>query len=116
MSIYAIKQRSPEAGYAKAAQEDRSAPRYHMAIPCLLQFGDGEMLAVDITNISMSGFACDVPRYTPIAGRCQIKIPGFPMMETEAVRRDKTVLGCAFMNLLDPQMLDELVELYKVED
>lgn len=98
--------------YAFAAEEDRCAIRYKVAIPARLRFSCAQSFDVVMSDISLAGFNCDALLQAHAGTRCWITMPGLGSLEAEVVRHDNRGLGCAFGVLLNPAVLDRLVATY----
>ncbi len=102
--------------YAYAAEEDRCATRFKVAIPARLRFSCSSSFTVEVTNISLAGFACDALLTMHPGTRCWLTLPGLGAMEAETVRNDERGLGCAFANLMSPAVIDRFVSRYPEKD
>jgi hypothetical protein len=96
----------PFVDYATAAMEDRSAPRFKFEIAAQLRPSGVTGFRVVVTNLSLSGFACDAVTGIAIGSRCWLTLPGLAPLQAEVVRNDGRVVGCAFANLLSQVVLD----------
>lgn len=99
----------PFVDYSEAALEDRSAPRYKFEIKAQLRPSGVTGFGVVVTNLSLSGFACDAVSGIPVGGRCWLTIAGLAPLQAEVVRNDGRTIGCAFTNLLSQIVLDEII-------
>ncbi len=95
--------------YSLAALEDRSAPRYKFEIGAQLRPSGITGFSVIVTNLSLSGFACDAVTGMAIGSRCWITLPGLAPLQAEVVRNDGLTVGCAFSNLLSPIVMDVII-------
>jgi len=102
--------------YAEAALEDRSAQRKKLKIPAILRPSGSEGFNVTILDISLSGFSAEALTRQPNGTRVWIKIPGLTPLQAEIARNDGTVVGCAFANLLNQAVLDNLVARYRLDE
>jgi PilZ domain len=96
--------------YAIAALEDRSAPRYRFAIAAQLRPSGITGFNVVVTNLSLSGFACEAVTGIPAGSRCWLTLPGLAPLQAEVVRNDGLLVGCAFSNLLSQFVFDSIVQ------
>jgi hypothetical protein len=94
--------------YAVAAMEDRSSPRYRFAISAQLRPSGVTGFAVVVTNLSLSGFACDAVTGIPPGARCWLTLPGLAPLQAEVIHNNGQVVGCAFSNLLSQVILDNI--------
>jgi len=99
----------PPIDYVYAAEEDRCAVRYAVAIPARLRFSCSQSFDVVLSNISLAGFNCDALIQAETGTRCWITMQGLGSLEAEVVRYDNRGLGCAFAVLLNPAVLDRLL-------
>ncbi len=98
--------------YAHAAEEDRCAPRHRLAIPAKLRFSCSNSFAVEVTDMSLAGFACDALLEIGSGTRCWLTLPGLGALEAEVVRTGTRGLGCSFVNLIGLPVLDRFIAKY----
>jgi hypothetical protein len=110
---FALKQ-LPFVDYCTAAMEDRSAERYKFEIAAQLRPSGVTGFRVVVTNLSLSGFACDTVSGIPVGARCWLTLPGLAPLQAEVVRNDGRVVGCAFTNLLSQIVMDSIVRQYGI--
>ena len=72
--------------YDDAALEDRSAPRVVLNIPAQLRPSGVTGFGVRVTNLSLSGFACEAISGMPPGARCWLALPGLAPLQAEVVR------------------------------
>lgn len=101
--------------YSEIALEDRSAIRQAVHIPAILRPSCSRKFSISVKNISLSGFAAEAFTGQPVGTRIWLTIPGMSPLEAEIVRNDRTTVACAFTNLLNPAVLDNLVARYHVD-
>jgi hypothetical protein len=106
----------PLVDYEKAAMEDRSAPRHRFAIKASLRPSGVTGFSVVVTNLSMSGFACDAITGIPIGSRCWLSLPGLAPLQADVVRNDGFTVGCAFSNLLSQVVLDSIIRMHGIAE
>lgn len=99
----------PPFEYVYAAEEDRCAVRYPVAIPARLRFSCSQSFDVVLSDISLAGFNCDALMQADPGTRCWITMQGMGSLEAEVIRYDNRGLGCAFSILLNPAVLDRLI-------
>ena len=92
--------------YAIAAEEDRCAPRQPLSIPARLRFSCSSGFAVEVTDMSLAGFACDALLAVEPGTRCWLTLPGLGALEAEVVRHSNQGVGCAFKDLLNLAVLN----------
>ena len=95
--------------YATAAEEDRCGPRYKVAVPAKMRFSGCSSFAIEVTNLSLSGFACDALVQAHPGTRCWLTLPGLAPLEAEVVHRSNIGLGCAFHTMLNAAVLDRYI-------
>ena len=100
---------SPHDRYSHAAQEDRSAPRTRLAIPAALRASGGRGFQTVVQDLSLSGFsAMAINRLNPRT-ICWLTLPGLESLEAEVVWWNNSLAGCAFHQLLNPIIHDNIV-------
>lgn len=92
--------------YAIAAQEDRCAPRVDVRIPSMLRASGCHAVPVTVTNLSISGFACETFSALRPGMICWLTLPGLGSLQAEVVWTQGAQVGCAFANLLNQAVLD----------
>jgi hypothetical protein len=105
--------RAPVA-YSEAAIEDRSAPRVRLDIPAVLRPSGVTGFGVRVTNLSLSGFACEATTGMPKGARCWLALPGLAPLQAEVVWNDGITVGCAFSNVLNQSVLDAILRRFDV--
>ncbi len=98
--------------YAIASEEDRCAPRCRLSIPARMRFSCSSSFAVEVTDMSLAGFACDALLATEPGTLCWLTLPGLGALEAEVVRHSNEGMGCAFKNLLNLAVLNHYVAKY----
>ena len=81
--------------YATASAEDRCSPRQRLSIPARMRFSCSSSFPVEVTDMSLAGFACDAL-----------------LLEAEVVQHSKNGMGCAFKKLLNLAVLNHYVGKY----
>ena len=100
--------------YDIAALEDRSAPRVTMNIPAMLRPSGITGFGVSVTNLSLSGFACEAITGMPPGARCWLALPGLAPLQAEVIWNNGSIVGCAFANLLNRSILDSILNRFGV--
>lgn len=100
--------------YDDAALEDRSAPRITLSIPAQLRPSGVTGFGVRVTNLSLSGFACEAISGMPAGARCWLALPGLSPLQAEVVWNNGQVIGCSFVNLLNRSVLDAILNRFGV--
>src|SRR5262245_5855583 len=95
--------------YARAAQEDRCAPRTRLTIPASLRPSGSKGFQTTVNDLSISGFsATSINRMHP-GTICWLTIPGLESMEARVVWWANSLVGCEFQQLLSPIVHDNIV-------
>jgi hypothetical protein len=100
--------------YDDAALEDRSSPRIILKIPATLRPSGVTGFSVVVTNLSLSGFACEATSGMPIGARCWLALPGLSPLQAEVIWNNGVMVGCAFSNLLNASILDSILNRFGV--
>lgn len=100
--------------YDHAALEDRSAPRIKLHIPATLRPSGVTGFSVFVTNLSISGFACEATTGMPAGARCWLSLPGLSPLQAEVVWNNGAMVGCAFTDLLNRAVLDAILNRFGV--
>ncbi len=100
--------------YDDAALEDRSSPRVMLNIPATLRPSGVTGFGVNVTNLSLSGFACEATTGMPVTARCWLALPGLAPLQAEVIWNNGTMVGCAFANLLNRSILDSILNRFGV--
>jgi hypothetical protein len=96
-------------GYALASQEDRSAPRTKLSIPASLRPSGARGFQTVVQDLSLSGFsAMAINRLHP-GTLCWLTMPGLESMEAEVIWWNNSLVGCAFHQLLNPIIHDNIL-------
>jgi hypothetical protein len=99
--------------YESASQEDRCAPRAAVSIPSMLRPSGSSAFQVKVTNLSISGFACETFNGLRPGTLCWLTLPGLGSQQAEVVWRRGPQIGCAFANLLNQAVLDLVISRHK---
>ena len=100
--------------YPQASQEDRCAPRYRIAVPASLRQSGGRAFQTVVRDLSIAGFnAASLNRMHP-GTVCWLTIPGLESLQSEVVWWNNSMVGCAFANLMNPIVLDNLLHRWPV--
>ena len=104
----------PQGGlYAMAAQEDRSAPRTRISIPAALRPSGSRGFQTVVQDLSLSGFsAMAINRLHP-GTLVWLSIQGMESMEAQVIWWNNSLVGCAFSQLLNPIIHDNLLERWR---
>jgi hypothetical protein len=100
--------------YQQAALEDRCAPRSKLRIPSILRPSGFKGFSVVVQNLSLSGFAAEACTGMKAGTRIWLTMPGMGPLQAEIAWNDGTVIGCAFSNLLNPAILDSILNQFSV--
>ena len=100
--------------YDDAALEDRSSPRIVLHIPATLRPSGVTGFGVVVTNLSLSGFACEATTGMPVGARCWLALPGLAPLQADVIWNNGVMVGCAFANLLNRSILDSILNRFGV--
>lgn len=98
--------------YMRAAQEDRCAPRVTLKMPATLRPSGAQGFQVVVTDLSLGGFSCEAVTGMRPGALCWITLPGLSGLQAEVAWNDGARVGCAFANLMNQAVLDNLVARY----
>jgi hypothetical protein len=99
--------------YAIAAQEDRSAPRTRISIPASLRPSGSRGFQTVVQDLSLSGFsAMAINRLNP-GTLCWLSLPNMESLEAEVIWWNNSLVGCAFHQLLNPIIHDNIIEQWR---
>ncbi|AYJ88113.1 PilZ domain-containing protein [Sphingomonas paeninsulae] len=93
-----------------AAQEDRSAPRHPLTIAATLRPSGATGFKTVVTDLSLSGFAAQALTNLHAGTLCWLTLPGLSSLQAEVVWNDGNTIGCAFATLLNPAVLQSVVD------
>lgn len=102
-----------QTGYAVAAQEDRSAPRTRILIPAQLRVSGMRSFQTAIHDLSLSGFSAKAVSRMHVGAVCWLTLPGLESLQAEVVWWEDGLAGCAFANLLNEIVHDNIVTRYR---
>jgi hypothetical protein len=108
MSTYTLDRQLTD--YTDAALEDRSAPRIALNIHAILRPSGITGFSVIVTNLSLSGFACEATTGIAVGSRCWLSLPGLGALQAEVAWNNGITVGCGFSNLLNQAVLDAVVQ------
>lgn len=100
--------------YNEAVLEDRSAPRIKLDIPATLRPSGVTGFGVHVTNLSLSGFACEATTGMPAGARCWLALPGLAPLQAEVIWNDGANVGCAFENVMNQSILNSILNRFGV--
>ena len=95
--------------YEDAVQEDRSAPRTRLNIPATMRPSGSPGFTVVIKDLSLSGVACEALTGMKSGTRVWLTLPGLSALQAEIMWNDGTMVGCAFTQLLNPAVLENIL-------
>ena len=95
--------------YARAAQEDRCAPRTKIAIPAELRVSGTRRFKTVVHDISIAGFSASAMRRLDPDQAAWLTLPGLQAMACRIVWWDRSIAGAAFDSLIDPAVLDDIL-------
>lgn len=102
--------------YAVSSDEDRCVVRHRLSIPAQMRFSCSKSFAVEVSDLSLAGFACDALVEAHKGTICWLTLPGLGAMEAEVVHHGNSGLGCAFKNMLNLAVLNHFVAKYSSKD
>lgn len=98
--------------YELVAQEDRCAPRTRVHIPASLRMSGARRFETVVHDLSLAGFsAAAVSRVHP-GTVCWLTLPGLESLQGEVIWWRDCLVGCAFDQLLNPIVLDNIIGRY----
>jgi hypothetical protein len=100
----------PYDAYSMAAQEDRCAPRNPLTIAATLRPSGATGFKTVVTDLSLSGFAAQSLTNLHSGTLCWLTLPGLGSLQAEVVWSDGNAIGCAFATLLNPAVLQSVVD------
>lgn len=101
--------------YAAAAQEDRSAPRSKIAIPATLRPSGSKSFQTVLRDLSLAGFAATAISRVHPGTYCWLTMPGMESMAAKTVWWEGGLVGCAFEQLLNPIVLENILARWRGE-
>jgi hypothetical protein len=107
--------KAPRDIYELAAQEDRSAVRQRISIPAGFRASGTKGFQTAVRDLSLSGFsATAISRIHP-GTYCWLTLPGMEALPARVVWWEDGLVGCAFEQLLNPIILDNVLEQWRRE-
>ena len=100
--------------YEHAAQEDRSAPRIKLNIPATMRPSASSGFKVIVKDLSLSGVACEALTGMKAGTRVWLTLPGLSSLQAEIMWNDGVMVGCAFTNLLNPAVLENVLARFPI--
>ncbi len=98
--------------YEIAAQEDRCSPRTKLTIPAQLRASGGRAFQTAVHDLSISGFSAAAINRMHEGQICWLTLPGLESLQGQVVWWENCVVGCAFANLLNPIVHDNIIKRY----
>lgn len=99
--------------YDEAAQEDRSATRVTISIPAMLRFSGSKSYQTAVRDLSLSGFSATAMSRMHPGTLCWLTLPGMQGLAAKVVWWDYGLVGCAFETLLNPIILENVLERWR---
>lgn len=96
--------------YQLAAQEDRSGPRNRTSVPASLRASGGRAFQTVVRDLSVSGFSATAISFIHPGTTCWLTLPGLESLPSRVVWWDAGLVGCAFDNLINPIILDNVLQ------
>jgi hypothetical protein len=100
--------------YAIASSEDRCAQRHRLSIPAKMRFSCSSSFPVEVTDMSIAGFACDALINVHPGTLCWLTLPGLGALEAEVAHHGNEGIGCSFKSLLNQAVLNHYIAKYPV--
>ena len=104
-----------QARYELAAQEDRCAPRTKLTIPGQLRASGGRAFQTVVHDLSISGFSAAAISRMHEGQICWLTLPGLESLQAQVVWWDNCQVGCAFSELLNPVVHENILARYTGE-
>ena len=98
--------------YLVAAQEDRCAPRTRLRIPASLRPSGDKGFSTTVHDLSLGGFSCEAMSKMRPGALAWVTLPGLAALQAEVIWNHDGMVGCAFANLLNPAVFEQIVERY----
>jgi hypothetical protein len=98
--------------YFIAAQEDRCTPRIALHIPASLRPSGTTGFKVDVLDLSLAGFSCSAVTSMRPGALCWLTLPGLGGLQSEVIWNNGSVVGCSFASLLNPAVLNSIIQRY----
>lgn len=102
-----------QTGYSVAAQEDRCAPRTRILIPVQLRVSGMRSFQTVVNDLSLSGFSASAINRMHAGAVCWLTLPGLESLQSEVVWWENGLTGCAFSNLLNEIVHDNILARYR---
>jgi len=96
-------------GYARAAQEDRCAPRTKIAIPAQLRVSGAPAIRTVVHDLSIAGFSASSIRRLQAEQVCWLTLPGLQSIQAKVVWWDRSIAGAAFDSMIDQSVLEDIL-------
>jgi len=98
--------------YEIAEQEDRCAPRTKLTIPASLRASGGRAFQSVVHDLSISGFSAAAINRMHEGQVCWLTLPGLESLQAQVVWWENCIVGCAFTELLNPIVHDNIIQRY----
>ncbi|WP_226016814.1 PilZ domain-containing protein [Novosphingobium sp. FKTRR1] len=98
--------------YEHSAQEDRCVPRQRVNIPATLRISGGTSFHTVVHDLGAGGFAAFSAEPLPEGVACWLTLPGLDAVQAHVAWWREGRLGAAFSGLLDPAVIDEMLNSY----
>ncbi len=103
-----------QGNYHIAAQEDRCSPRTRLTIPSQLRASGGRAFQTVVHDLSISGFSAAAINRMHVGQVGWLTVPGLQSLQCEVVWWENCIVGCAFAELLNPIVHDNVLARYQV--
>lgn len=98
--------------YLLATQEDRCAPRTKLLIPSQLRASGGQAFKTLVHDLSISGFSATSVNRMHVGQICWLTLPNMGSLQSEVIWWEDCIAGCAFNDLLNPIVHENLLNQY----
>ena len=98
---------------ALSALDDRCALRENVAMPATLRLGGGRSFQTTVWDISIAGFSATALTRLPVDSLVWLTLPGLESLPARVAWWADSRVGCGFVNLLNPIVLDHAVSRWK---
>ena len=98
--------------YTIAAQEDRCAPRTRLTIPVRMRVSGASAFKTVVQDLSIGGFSAATISRMYEGQICWLTLPGLESRQAQVVWWEKSMVGCAFSELLSPIVHESILARY----
>ena len=95
--------------YAIASQEDRCAPRSKVSIAASLRPSGSRSFQTVVHDLSLSGFSAVSVNRLHAGNLVWLSLPGLESLQAEVIWWEDSMVGCAFHSLMNPIVLENVL-------